>query len=88
MIPAERLATLFEPFRREPKDAARSTGLGLGLFICQQIALAHGGDIAVASAPDTGTVVTVRLPRSAEGSMFPINAGSAGHDASAPPGEP
>ncbi|HEY6178494.1 MAG TPA: hybrid sensor histidine kinase/response regulator [Kofleriaceae bacterium] len=81
VIPAERLATLFEPFRREPKDAARSTGLGLGLFICQQIALAHGGDIAVASTADTGTVVTVRLPRSAESNLFPINPGPTAPDA-------
>jgi two-component system, sensor histidine kinase and response regulator len=65
-IPPERLGTLFEPFRREPKDAARSTGLGLGLFISQQIALAHGGDIAVASSPTAGTAVTIRLPRTAE----------------------
>jgi len=81
VIPAERLATLFEPFRREPKDAARSTGLGLGLFICQQIALAHGGDIAVASAPDTGTVVTVRLPRIADGNVFAINPGATAPEA-------
>ena len=65
-IPPERVATLFEPFRRGPKDAVRSTGLGLGLFISQQIALAHGGDIAVESSPEDGTVVTVRLPRAAD----------------------
>jgi two-component system sensor histidine kinase/response regulator len=67
VIPADRLATLFEPFRREPKEAARSNGLGLGLFICQQIALAHGGDIAVTSTAEAGTLVTVRLPRTADG---------------------
>ena len=66
VIPAERLATLFEPFRRGPKDVARSTGLGLGLFICQQIALAHGGDIAVTSTAEAGTLVAVRLPRTAD----------------------
>jgi two-component system, sensor histidine kinase and response regulator len=66
VIPADRLSTLFEPFRREPKDAARSTGLGLGLFICQQIALAHGGDIAVSSTAEAGTLVAVRLPRTAD----------------------
>jgi two-component system, sensor histidine kinase and response regulator len=65
-IPPERLATLFEPFRREPRPAARSSGLGLGLFIAQQIALAHGGDVAVASSPAAGTVVTIRLPRGPE----------------------
>jgi signal transduction histidine kinase len=65
-IPPDRLATLFEPFRREPRHAARSSGLGLGLFISRQIALAHGGDIEVASTPATGTTVTIRLPRGAE----------------------
>ncbi len=64
-IPPERMATLFEPFRREPRHT-HSSGLGLGLFIAQQIALAHGGDIAVASGPATGTAVTIRLPRGAE----------------------
>jgi signal transduction histidine kinase len=65
VIPADRMANLFEPFRRSPKDV-RSTGLGLGLYISQQIAIAHGGDIAVESTAATGTAVTVRLPRIAE----------------------
>jgi signal transduction histidine kinase len=63
VIPPERVPTLFEPFRRRPRDGSRSGGLGLGLFISQQIAMAHGGDIAVESSPDAGTIVTVRLPR-------------------------
>jgi two-component system sensor histidine kinase/response regulator len=65
-IPAERLATLFEPFRRE-RGHTRTSGLGLGLFISQQIALAHGGDIEVASTPAAGTIVTIRLPRTTDG---------------------
>jgi two-component system, sensor histidine kinase and response regulator len=64
-IPPERVATLFEPFRPRPGDAVRSSGLGLGLYISQQIAAAHGGDIAVESTAGAGTVVTVRLPRAA-----------------------
>jgi two-component system sensor histidine kinase/response regulator len=63
VIPADRIATLFEPFHARPRDTPRSSGLGLGLFISHQIAAAHGGDIAVASSAETGTVVTVRLPR-------------------------
>jgi two-component system sensor histidine kinase/response regulator len=78
VIPPERLATLFEPFRREPKDTARSTGLGLGLFISQQIAMAHGGDIAVDSSAKIGTVITVRLPRTGDGAAeHPGGPGSA-----------
>jgi two-component system, sensor histidine kinase and response regulator len=63
MIPPERIATLFEPFRPRPRDDVRSKGLGLGFYISHQIAAAHGGDISIESAPETGTVVTVRLPR-------------------------
>jgi two-component system sensor histidine kinase/response regulator len=65
VIPLERIATLFEPFRPRPRDAVRSTGLGLGLYISHQIAAAHGGDISVESTAETGTVVTLRLPRAA-----------------------
>jgi signal transduction histidine kinase len=63
VIPPDRLSTLFEPFRARPREAQRSSGLGLGLFISHQIAAAHGGDITVESSAESGTVVTVRLPR-------------------------
>jgi len=68
VIPPELVLTLFEPFRGKPQDAARSAGLGLGLFISQQIAMAHGGEITIESSAAAGTVVTVRLPRTADGS--------------------
>jgi two-component system sensor histidine kinase/response regulator len=68
VIPPEQLATLFEPFRREHRHT-HSAGLGLGLFISQQIALAHRGDIEVASSPGAGTAVTIRLPRIFEATM-------------------
>jgi signal transduction histidine kinase len=60
-IPASKLATLFDPFRSRDPDASGG-GLGLGLFIAEQIALAHGGSIAPDSAPETGTRFVVRLP--------------------------
>jgi two-component system, sensor histidine kinase and response regulator len=66
VIPPERIATLFEPFRARPRDAVRTAGLGLGLYISHQIAAAHGGDISVESTAAAGTVVTVRLPRAAD----------------------
>ncbi|HET7785540.1 MAG TPA: ATP-binding protein [Myxococcales bacterium] len=59
-IPAEVVPHLFEPGRRD----ARSSGLGLGLFIVQQIVLAHGGHMEVRSDAE-GTVFTVALPRRA-----------------------
>ncbi len=65
-IAAATLATLFEPFG-ETLTPARgndgSSGLGLGLYIAQQIALAHGGSIAVTSTEAEGTRFVVLLPR-------------------------
>ena len=37
-------------------------GLGLGLYIVQQIVHAHGGSIQVDSAPGAGSTFTVRIP--------------------------
>jgi signal transduction histidine kinase len=51
---------LFQPFRRGRN--AHSTGLGLGLFIVDQIARAHGGTISVLS-DDEATRFMVTLPR-------------------------
>jgi len=63
-IPAELLPSLFDPFRGRQRTLSKSGGLGLGLFICQQIALAHGGSVGVESSEGTGTTIfTVRLPR-------------------------
>ncbi|HUJ60185.1 MAG TPA: response regulator [Kofleriaceae bacterium] len=65
-IPAELLATLFEPFRARGQRNPRSLGLGLGMFISRQIAVAHGGDVVVTSS-DGVTIATVRLPRRGDG---------------------
>ena len=63
-VPDSLLPHIFEPFRRgaaAPNDAA--AGLGLGLFIAQQIVAAHGGEIDVQSKQGEGTTVRVRWPR-------------------------
>nr|WP_211193696.1 GAF domain-containing sensor histidine kinase [Pyxidicoccus fallax] len=52
------LDTLFERFARGPG----STGLGLGLFLARQIALAHGGTLEVTSKPGDGTRFELALP--------------------------
>jgi len=63
-IPPELLPVLFEPFRRgEGRGRAATSGLGLGLYIVQQIATAHGGNVEARSTREAGTVFTVRLPR-------------------------
>jgi len=43
--------------------SSKGTGTGLGLFIADRIAQAHGGRISLASAADVGTTFTVELPR-------------------------
>jgi signal transduction histidine kinase len=62
-IPADVLPRLFEPYRRQTANDRRSEGLGLGLFISQQIVHAHGGAITVKSTPEEGTMFKVTLPR-------------------------
>jgi sigma-B regulation protein RsbU (phosphoserine phosphatase) len=67
-------AVLFEPFRRRPDALDRPRGLGLGLFIAQQIVSAHGGKIAVSSSAEAGTCFSVSLPRSDPAISAPIGA--------------
>jgi signal transduction histidine kinase len=63
-IPAEVLPVLFEPFRRGRRGEKSShSGLGLGLFIVQQIAASHGGSVEARSTQEEGTTFIVRLPR-------------------------
>jgi signal transduction histidine kinase len=59
-IPAEMMPVLFEPFRA--RRGERTRGLGLGLYITEQIVLAHGGHVEVTSTAERGTTFTVRLP--------------------------
>ncbi len=60
-IPQDSLPNIFTPFWRSSTSTARR-GLGLGLFICDQIARAHGGSLEVISARSTGTTFAARLP--------------------------
>ena len=62
-IPADLLPSIFDPFRGGERTDGSRHGLGLGLYIAQQIVSAHGGRIEVMSSQDMQTVVSVHLPR-------------------------
>ncbi len=58
---AEQSEGLFELYRRG-NSARRTTGLGLGLYLCRQIITAHGGEIGAIANPDAGAKFWFTLP--------------------------
>ncbi len=62
-IPPHEQTKIFEKFYRVGDPLVHNTkGSGLGLSLVQHIAKAHGGDIAVDSAPGAGSKFTITLP--------------------------
>lgn len=67
-IPENALKTIFSPMVRHLHDgqnAKNPTGLGLGLYIANEIVSAHRGTIEVNSTEKGGTTFTVKIPRHA-----------------------
>lgn len=62
-IPPELQATMFDPLVQGRTNEPDRSGLGLGLFIVNEIVSAHHGTIDVTSLEAGGTTFTVRLPR-------------------------
>jgi signal transduction histidine kinase len=61
-VPEAQLATLAQAFVRTDQARQRSTGgVGLGLYLCRLVALAHGGRLALHNA-GPGLRVGVWLP--------------------------
>jgi signal transduction histidine kinase len=56
-VPADVLPKLTKPFY-----TTKAAGTGLGLAIVKRIVDAHDGELAIASSPEAGTTVCVRLP--------------------------
>lgn len=65
-IAPEQLPHLFTAWRRagrSERERGVSAGLGLGLYITEQLVRAHGGGVQVSSTQERGTTFTVKLPR-------------------------
>jgi two-component system, OmpR family, sensor histidine kinase BaeS len=60
-IPAEDLPRIFDRFWRG-RQAARTSGSGIGLAIAAELTQAHDGQLTAASQPGHGTQMTVTLP--------------------------
>jgi signal transduction histidine kinase len=62
-IPAEDIPHLFERFYRASNtDDQHMSGMGIGLYIVQELVSLHGGSVAVESTERQGSTFTVRLP--------------------------
>ncbi len=61
-IAPQHVGRLFERFYRVPDNTTKVHGTGLGLYICQEIVLAHQGVINVESTFGEGTTFCVDLP--------------------------
>ena len=57
----EQCDRLFELYTRGA-STQRTTGLGLGLYLCRQIIRAHGGEIGVITRPDCGATFWFTIP--------------------------
>jgi|GEM_PF-922416 signal transduction histidine kinase/DNA-binding response OmpR family regulator len=61
-IPQENLSRIFDPDFTTRRDRGRVRGLGLGLFVTQNIVQSRGGTIGVRSEVGKGSTFTIRLP--------------------------
>jgi signal transduction histidine kinase len=73
-IAEELLPHIFDPFRSGGRKSTRTQGLGLGLYIVQQIVQSHGGHIEVTSPDGQKTCFTVTLPRESHDNQAPLPA--------------
>ncbi len=62
-IEEEKREEVFKPFSRlDPSRNVKTGGVGLGLTIARDVALAHGGNITLGASPKNGLRVIIKLP--------------------------
>jgi signal transduction histidine kinase len=61
-IPRDEQVLIFDPFYRSRLGGRFSQGMGLGLSIARDLAVAHGGRLEVKSVPGQGSRFTLWLP--------------------------
>jgi signal transduction histidine kinase len=83
-IPPEQRAHIFDRFYQAHASSHRS-GLGLGLYISQQIVALHGGHLTAEFPPEGGSLFLIRLPTGAERKAT-LAEGGAHDDTQANPG--
>lgn len=65
-IPPDKIPLLFSRYTSFSAERKYFSSTGLGLALSKELALLHSGDILVESAPDKGSVFTLRLPMGKE----------------------
>jgi len=60
-ISPDDIERIFQPFERGTRNG-EPKGLGLGLYISRQLAVAHGGALTVTSMPGQGSTFSLALP--------------------------
>jgi two-component system sensor histidine kinase BaeS len=61
-IPADELPRIFDRFWRG-RQAAQTSGSGIGLAVAAELTRAHGGQLSASSQPGHGTQLSLTLPR-------------------------
>lgn len=78
-IPPQQIPLLFEQFQQlEPSMSRSYDGAGFGLALVKQLVEIHQGQIHVTSAPQKGSIFTVRIPNQVPRNLHPTGQGNLG----------
>lgn len=73
IAPADLEAVFERSYQARAEDSGVLGGLGIGLYICRQLARLHGGDIRLTSVPGSGSRFVLHLPRVQEETPWPVS---------------